>query len=347
MFYTRKEQTLRVGYWFLMNGTAQIISGFLSFGCLHINVPGFQPWQWLMIITGIITLLTAACFWFFFPDSPTNAWFLSPAERITAVKRIQENQTGVENKHFKKDQMIEALLDPKTWLFSLLSALNNIPNSLTNQRQIIVASFGFTPFETTLLGCVDGVIEIITIWTGVTIVARLNNARAYVAVLYLVPNVLGAILINVLPWENKVGLLFSQWLSGVGTTAFVLSLSWISCVTAGHTKRITTNAIMLSAYCIGNAAGPFMWQQQYKPRNHVPWEIIGVCYVCCMLLFLAIRLLLSRENRRRDALPASDDGFDNVHMQVTNEDGEVVTVKVDKEFLDLTDRQNLDFRYVL
>lgn len=23
---------------------------------------------------------------------------------------------------------------------------------------------------------------------------------------------------------------------------------------------------MLSAYCIGNAAGPFMWQAQYKPR---------------------------------------------------------------------------------
>jgi len=53
---------------------------------------------------------------------------------------------------------------------------------------------------------------------------------------------------------------------GVGTTAFVLALSWLSNVTAGHTKRITTNAILLSAYCIGNAAGPFMWQAKYRPR---------------------------------------------------------------------------------
>jgi hypothetical protein len=41
---------------------------------------------------------------FFFPDSPTNAWFLTPAERTTAVLRIKGNQTGVENKHFKREQ---------------------------------------------------------------------------------------------------------------------------------------------------------------------------------------------------------------------------------------------------
>ena len=66
MFYTRKEQTLRVGYWctsisqpdsrgartlilvwaVLMNGTAQIISGFISFGVLHIKTEKFEPWQW-------------------------------------------------------------------------------------------------------------------------------------------------------------------------------------------------------------------------------------------------------------------------------------------------------------
>lgn len=110
--------------------------------------------------------------------------------------------------------MIEALTDPKTWLFALFSALDNIPNSLTNQRQIIVSSFGFSPLQTTLLGCVDGVIEILTIWTGVTLAARLRDARGYVGAVYFIPNILGCILVNVLPWKNKVGLLFSVWLTG-------------------------------------------------------------------------------------------------------------------------------------
>ncbi|TRM58593.1 major facilitator superfamily domain-containing protein [Schizophyllum amplum] len=345
MFYTREEQTLRVGYWFLMNGTAQIISGFIAFGSLHIQTSGFASWQWLMIITGIITLITATAFWFFFPDSPTSAWFLTQEERANAVLRIRENQTGVENKQFKKEQMIEALLDPKTWLFALFSALNNIPNSLTNQRSIIVTDFGFSTLQTTLLGCVDGVIEIVTIWTGVTIAVKIPNSRAYVGSIYLIPNILGVFLVNFLPWSDKIGLLFSVWLTGVGTTGFVLSLSWIAAVTSGHTKRVTTNAIMLSAYCIGNAAGPFMWQAKYKPRNHIPWIIIGICYACCIALLLAIRVLLSRENKRRDQEPP-DLTYDDIYIERVV-DGKVTQVKVEKEFLDLTDKQNREYRYVL
>jgi len=110
---------------------------------------------------------------------------------------------------------MEALADPKTWLFALFSALDNIPNSLTNQRQIIVSSFGFTPLQTTLLGCVDGLVEIVTIWTGVTLAAWIPNSRAYVGFLYFVPNIIGVFLINFLPWSNKVGLLFAQWTTGL------------------------------------------------------------------------------------------------------------------------------------
>lgn len=112
----------------------------------------------------------------------------------------------------------EALLDPKTWLFALFSALDNVPNSLTNQRQIIVSSFGFSNLQTTLLGCVDGLIEIVTIFTGVRLAARYTNARAYVGTIYFLPNILGVFLINFLPWENKVGLLFGQWLTGACTS---------------------------------------------------------------------------------------------------------------------------------
>jgi len=98
--------------------------------------------------------------------------------------------------------------------------LDNVPNSLTNQRQLIVQSFGFSTLQTTLLGCVDGVVEIFTILTGVWIAARIPNSRAYVSIIYMIPNVLGVFLVNFLPWENKVGLLFSVWLTGVGTTAY-------------------------------------------------------------------------------------------------------------------------------
>ena len=62
---------------------------------------------------------------FLLPDSPTNAWFLTEDERAKAVRRIKvcdhsstyalgltlnkENQTGVENKHFKKEQSVPSI----------------------------------------------------------------------------------------------------------------------------------------------------------------------------------------------------------------------------------------------
>ncbi|CAE6455751.1 unnamed protein product [Rhizoctonia solani] len=239
MFYTRAEQSLRVYWEVLMNGTAQIISGFLSFGVLHIETHGFASWQWFFIITGVITLGTAAAYFMWFPDSPATAWFLTPEERAMAIERIKVNQTGVENKVWKKEQFIEALTDYKTWIFALFSCLGTIPNSLTNQRSIIINSFGFSTLETTLLGCVDGVVEITTIYTGVLLASKWKNGRGYVAALYFVPNILGSVLMNSLPWSNQIGLLFSLWITGVGTTGFVLSLGWLTAVVAGHTKRIT------------------------------------------------------------------------------------------------------------
>lgn len=64
----------------------------------------------LMIVTGLITLATSVLFWFFFPDSPTSARFLTAEERVWAVRRIRVNQAGVENKHFKREQCVHFLV---------------------------------------------------------------------------------------------------------------------------------------------------------------------------------------------------------------------------------------------
>jgi MFS transporter, ACS family, allantoate permease len=79
-----------------------------------------------MIIVGLLTLVTSVLFWFFFPNSPTTAWFLSEEERIMAVQRIRVNQTGIENKRWKKDQFIETILDPKVWVMFFFAAISYV-----------------------------------------------------------------------------------------------------------------------------------------------------------------------------------------------------------------------------
>jgi hypothetical protein len=76
--------------------------------------------------------------------------------------------------------------------------------------------------------------------------------------------------------------------------------------------------------------------------------ILGVASVFPAILVLYIRYYLVKENKSRDALVAS--GKDIRETGVVEEsdgEGHLVDHLVDNNQLDLTDRENLTFRYVL
>jgi ACS family allantoate permease-like MFS transporter len=125
MFYTRLESGQRLGWTLQCTGFAQIFSGFLSFGVAH-SSPDTKPaqWQLLMIVYAGLSLVVGTWFLLMFPDSPVRAKFLTEDEKIKAVRRIQSNQSGIETKAWKQEQLIEALKDVKTWLFFLFAAIS-------------------------------------------------------------------------------------------------------------------------------------------------------------------------------------------------------------------------------
>ena len=66
------------------------------------------------------------------------------------------------------------------------------------------------------------------------------------------------------------------------------------------------------------------------------------------LLVLYIRYYLVKENKRRDAILASGKDLQNTGViESTDADGHHVSHTVESNQLDLTDRENLTFRYVL
>ncbi len=58
------------------------------------------------------------------PDSPVHARLLTMEERIAALERVRDDQGGTENKRLKKQQVIEAFLDIRTWLIVLTTMLS-------------------------------------------------------------------------------------------------------------------------------------------------------------------------------------------------------------------------------
>lgn len=125
MFYNRTEIGQRIGWTIQCNGFATIISGFLAYGVAH-SSPTKKPaqWQLLLIIYASLSLLIGSLFWLFFPDSPMEARFLTTDEKVKLVQRVQSNQSGIETKVWKREQVVEAVKDTKTWLFFFLAAIS-------------------------------------------------------------------------------------------------------------------------------------------------------------------------------------------------------------------------------
>jgi len=85
------------------------------------------------------------------------------------------------------------------------------------------------------------------------------------------------------------------------------------------------------AYTVGNIISPHNFQAKDAPR-YLPAKIsICILYFLITVDLYVIRWVAIRENRKRD--------------EVRDEEGEDYVVKSNHEFLDLTDRENKEFRY--
>ena len=82
---------------------------------------------------------------FWLPDTPANAKFLTPNQRIQAVERVKiTNQTVVKSNVFRMDHFFEAITDIKVLLVVLfLVAITICNSSITAFSQIVLVGLGF------------------------------------------------------------------------------------------------------------------------------------------------------------------------------------------------------------
>ncbi|KAE8450448.1 hypothetical protein EG329_006523 [Mollisiaceae sp. DMI_Dod_QoI] len=278
MWYTRRQQPLRIGIWYTANGLGIACGGLLGYGIGHIK--GSLPsWKYEFLIIGALCAIWGIVLFFFLPDSPVTAKLLTPKQRRWAVERLRENQTGVENKHLKRYQVVEAFRDPKLYLFFILGVVGNIPNGgISNFGTLIIQGFGFSTLVTTLMQVPYGVLIGLSILACVFLNDHVSRngwqTRCWFIILFLLPNISGAFGLAFLPSSNKGGRLTCYYLTGPYNAAFVMILSLQTANTAGHTKKVVTNAMLFLGYCTGNIAGPFFYKTDQSPRYELGiWTI--------------------------------------------------------------------------
>ncbi|PYH88990.1 MFS allantoate transporter [Aspergillus ellipticus CBS 707.79] len=334
MWYTRREQPVRIGLWYTANGVGIALGGLLGYGIGQIR--GSLPsWKYEFIVIGCLCSAWGIVMFILLPDSPVTAPLLSKRERRIAINRVRDNQTGIENKHIKPHQIAEAFLDYKLYFFFMLGLVCNIPNGgISNFGTLIIKGFGFSTLGTTLMQIPYGVLIALSILLCVYLNDRFENRRCVFILIFLLPNIAGAFGLRFVAQEHKVGRLICYYLTGPYNAAFVLILSMQVANTAGHTKKVVTNAVLFLGYCTGNLAGPFFYKTSQEPTYQLGiWSMI-VCHLLEVVLITTLGLLLRWENKRRDRIQSQmPGGLEGRDLDST-------------AFLDLTDRENLNFRYI-
>jgi ACS family allantoate permease-like MFS transporter len=74
--------------------------------------------QYLFLIYGAATILWGVVMLIMLPDHPSTARFFTPKEREIATRRL-EQESSKRASTYKKEQVLEALIDPQVWFLSL------------------------------------------------------------------------------------------------------------------------------------------------------------------------------------------------------------------------------------
>lgn len=190
IWYRREEQAARVTYWYMMNGAQQIGGGLLAYCFSLITTGPLKSWQWIFLVYGVVSILFGLFVGWYMPDSPMRSRCWSEEDKHLMVERVRENQTGVQNRTFKKYQLIEALIDPQVWGYAVVALTTTLPTSGLGAFQgIIIKSFGFTTLQTQLLAMVLGFYIIIVLLGSLWLVNK-THQNLLVMLAFVVPYVL-------------------------------------------------------------------------------------------------------------------------------------------------------------
>lgn len=301
-WYTRDEIPTRTGYWFAGNATGGLLASFLAFGLGHAR-NRLAPWKSMYLLLGAATFLWALPLLLLLPDNIATAAFLAPHERRYATHRVVCAGTGrTTHTGWKREQAVECLRDPKTWLLVALSLLTQMPNGGTQNfaNLVITASFGFSPLQSTLLVIPASLVATATIAGTGLLAGRFAHLNCLLLVAVVLPAIVGCSLIYARPRTPAGVQLLGYFLLSTGPAAIPLLLSLVGANYKGVTKKMTMTALLFVAYCVGNIAGPQFFRAHDAPHYTRAFRAILVCYSLVVGLALVLRCYLQWVNAKRD-----------------------------------------------
>jgi MFS family permease len=345
-WYRRREQPLRIACWYGTNGVASMLGSLLAYGLSFIQSPHLYVYQILFLTVGLATVLTAPLLYWRLDNSPAEARFLTPEEKRWAIERLRDNQTGVETKVIKWNQVWETFYAPPMIFYALVTFCVNTGASVTNTfGPLIIRGFGFDARQTMLLNIPFGFVQTCVCFAGCLLAARFGYKGA-ILMSFMIPCVFGSAMLYGIGDRLNGLRLFSYYCIAFLFGGNPLLFAWLAGNTGGHTKKSLSISLCNAASAIGNMVGPYLFKSG-APLYHTGlgacMGIFCACFCLCAGLVFTLFTMNKRKEKQRVAngKPAKIANASMEKEYRRTADG----VLGQQAFDDLTDLQNDEFVY--
>jgi hypothetical protein len=355
LWYRRAEQTNRVAAWYAMNGVSLMIGSLLTYGLGHIK-SSLHSYQIIFLFSGLVTVAVSILMFFYFPDSPLTAKFLTQEEKLIAVERLRHNRMGIQSETWKWNQVRETLCDPKSWFWgALLFCIAAPSGGVGTFGPLIIKSFGFNSFQTILLNVPWGFLQALVVVIS-SLVATKFRLKSPVLLFLCVPPLVGCVILYKLPHDvqNRGPLLAGYYLTGFLTGISPLLYAWSASNTAGDTKKKVTTGLLFMGQSAGNIVGPLLYNVDqaplYRPgleSNMALFSVLAFLVVANVGVLIALNKYHAKKCISMGKEPPKD-----LSMATGRELGNSASlvdsdIILDNSLRDETDLKNEDFVYVL
>ncbi|KAI9034958.1 pantothenate transporter [Aspergillus affinis] len=151
-WYRPDEMAPRIVLVTLLGNFSSVISGVLAFAFNGVLARGLSGWKWLILTEGIFTVVLGIFVFFFLPDFPSTASWLSEKEKAFIQARLPSNSPRAAEANFDLRELITTLKNKRVWLFLLCWAFFTVGTTgLLFYQPTVIANLGFTSIAQTQL----------------------------------------------------------------------------------------------------------------------------------------------------------------------------------------------------
>ncbi|UZP45198.1 hypothetical protein NXS19_013010 [Fusarium pseudograminearum] len=302
MYYCRHELQWRFNLFFSASIIAGAFSGLLAYAIAHMDgVAGYGGWRWIFILEGIATVIIAVVSYWFIPDWPETAKFLSDDERALLINRLAEDRKDTHMNTWNAKTAKRIFSDIKIYL-GVLMYMGIVTTSYAGSffTPTILKQLGWTSIRAQIMSIPIFIFATVCALVSAIASDKLKHRSGFIIGGCCFSTIGYVILLNMMSVTVGVRYFSLFCIVGGGYIAQPIVLVWLSNNMSGHYKVGVASAMQVGIGNVGGIIASNMFVTSQAPTYPLGFGLgLGLVWLCVLssLIFL---FYIQRENRLRD-----------------------------------------------